>query len=164
MESTPDNYQLGAGDLKVDDTSVGYTTKNGVVVKVEPDLLLAKSGKYGSTPVRAFLIGQKVEVEVEMAENTADNYAVAMAGATLSGESVKLGGIAGKVISGHIITLEPFDGSKVWTFKNCIPTSSVELAYKPGELRVIKVTFTGMVDTGEDDDENIAIAEPGEGS
>ena len=150
------NFKIGAGDLFIAGDNVGATTQDGVIVTYEPDVHLHLSGKYGSTPVKASLIGKKITIKVTMAEVTATNMSNALAGATVDGGKVKFGGAAGVEIVGKELKLVPFDGSESWVFRKAIPSSSVELAYQAANERVYNVTFTALVDESFPVDENLA--------
>ena len=69
----PQNFHIGAGSLSIDGDDVGMTTEEGMVVNYEPDVHLHLSGKYGTTPVKASLVGQKLTLEAWIAEHTLDN-------------------------------------------------------------------------------------------
>lgn len=152
------DFHIGAGALSIDGTDVGLTTEEGVVITYEPDVHLHLSGKYGTTPVKASLIGQTVTIEVWMAENTFNNIEDAFAGAVQANGKIKLGGLAGREIVGKELVLSPFDGTPSWTFRNAVPTSSVETNYKVSSERVIQVTFQGMVDMSVPEAENVVYA------
>lgn len=150
------NFKIGAGALSIDGRDVGYTTEEGAVVTYEPDVHLHLSGQFGTTPVRGSLVGQNLSVEVWIAENTFSNIEDAFAGVTRSGDTAKFGGNAGVEIVGKELVLTPFDGSASWTFKNAIPISPVETAYKVNDERILQVTFRALIDPDSDTDENIA--------
>jgi hypothetical protein len=151
-----ENFNIGGGDLKVNGESIGATTQEGVVVTYEPDVHLHLSGKYGSTPVKASLIGQKLTIKVVMAESTADNMETALAGSVSANDKVKFGGIAGREITGVELSLIPFDGTESWVFRNAVPTSPVEIAYQPNNERIYSVTFTALVDESFPEAESLA--------
>src|SRR5690606_8402880 len=139
-------YKIGAGSLTVNGQDIGGTTEEGIVVTYEPEVFLHKSGKYGSTPIKASLIGINLTIQVNIGESTKENLERALAGSVLSGNKVKLGGAAGTEITGHSLVLTPFDGSQSWTFRNVVPTSPIEIAYQPSNPRVYQATFTAMID------------------
>lgn len=154
-----DNMHIGAGALTIAGTDIGYTTEEGVVIHFEPDVHFHLSGKYGTTPVKASLLGEKVEIEIWMAEHTLANMERAYAGATgASGGKLKLGGVSGIEIEGVEIELTPFDGTPAWVFRNAVQTGSIDANYKVSDERIIQVTFTALVATGVPEDENLAYA------
>lgn len=155
MAAGPQNFRIGAGSLSVDGQDVGLTTEEGMVVKYEPDVHLHLSGKYGNTPVKASLIGQKLTLEVWMAEQTFANILTAYAGVTNDNGNIDFGGLAGREVEGHELILTPFDQTNSWHFRNAIPTESVEANYKVNDERIIHVTFTALVDTNASDDDNL---------
>lgn len=150
-----DNFRIGAGTLKIDGTDVGYTTEEGMVISYEPDIHFHLTGKFGTTPAKASLVGQKLTLEVWMAEHTFKNIENAYAGVVNSGDKIKFGGLAGREITGHELALEPFDDTSAWYFRNAVPTGAVEAAYKVNDERIIHVTFQALVDDTVSDDENL---------
>lgn len=151
----PQNFKIGAGSLAIDGQDVGLTTEDGVVVKYEPNIHLHTSGKYGKTPVKASLIGEKLTIEIWMAEHTKENMLNAFAGVTSQGGKLEFGGLAGREIEGKELVLTPFDGSASWFFKNAVPTDAIETNYKVDNERIIKVIFQALVDIESSDDDNL---------
>ncbi len=150
------NFNIGSGDLLVNGSSIGGTTQEGVVVTAESDVHLHMSGQYGSTPVKASFIGQKLTIKVAMAESTAENLEIAVAGSLLEDDKVKFGGNAGRPLTGVELKIVPFDGTESWVFRNAVPTSAIEIAYQPNNERIYTATFTAMVDESFPIDENVA--------
>ena len=150
-----DNFRIGAGSLAIEGEDVGLTTEEGVVVNYEPDIHLHLSGKYGTTPIKASIIGQMLTLEAWMGEHTFDNIEAAYAGVLQEDGKIKFGGLAGREIEGKELTLTPFDGTSAWYFRNAVPTSAVEAAYKVNDERVIHVTFTALVDENAADADNL---------
>lgn len=151
----PTNFRIGAGALSIDGSDVGLTTEEGVVVSYEPDIHLHKSGKFGNTPVKASLIGQTLSLEVCIAEHTLTNIENTYAGVTTETGKIEFGGLAGREVAGKELILTPFDGTPSWYFRNAVPTSAIEAAYKVNDERIIKVTFTALVDFNAADDDNL---------
>jgi hypothetical protein len=155
MSAGPQNFRIGAGALSIEGQDVGLTTEDGVVVNYEPDVHLHTSGKYGTTPVKASLIGQKLTLEVWMAEHTFENIESAYAGVVNNSGQINFGGLAGREVEGKELILTPFDGTAAWYFRNAVPTEAVEAAYKVGDERIIHVTFTAMVDIDATEESNL---------
>lgn len=151
----PTNFKIGAGALSIDGQDVGLTTEEGVVVNYEPDVHLFTSGKFGTTPVKAALVGQKLTIEIWIAEHTLANIEDAFAGVTSDTGKIEFGGLAGREVTGKELILTPFDGSPSWYFRNAVPTEAVETAFKVNDERIIHVTFTALVDINASDDDNL---------
>lgn len=149
------NFRIGAGSLSINGEDVGLTSEEGVVVNYEPDVHLHLSGKFGNTPVKASIIGRTLTLEIWMAENTYDNIEHAFAGVKQEDGKIKFGGLAGVEIEGKNLVLTPFDGTPAWHFRNAVPTSAVETAYKVNDERIIHTTFTALVDEDAADDDNL---------
>lgn len=151
-----ENFHIGAGELTVGGVNVGHTTPDGIVITYEPDVHEHMSGKYGNTPVKATLIGQRLTLQITMGETTAENMSRAMAGAVLDGGSVQFGGVAGREIEPVELVMTPYDGTEPWTFHAAVPTGSVEMAYQVDNERVFQVTFVALVDESQADGEELA--------
>jgi hypothetical protein len=151
----PANFKIGAGSLSIEGTDVGLTTEEGVVVTYEPDVHLHTSGKYGTTPVKASLVGQKLTIEIWIAEHTMENILNCYAGVTGSAGKVEFGGLAGREVEGKELVLTPFDLSKSWYFRNAVPVEAVDANFKVNDERIIHATFQALVDTDAADDDNL---------
>lgn len=151
----PSNFKIGAGALSIDGSDVGLTTEDGMVVNYEPDVHLHRSGKYGTTPVKASLVGMTLTLEVWIAEHVLDNIEQVYAGVTRVGDKILFGGLAGREIEGKALVLTPFDGSEKWYFRKAVPTTAVEAAYKVNDERIMHVTFTALADTDASDADNM---------
>lgn len=148
------DFRIGAGALSIDGEDVGLTNEEGVLVTYEPDVHLHMSGKYPA-PVKASLVGINLTIEITMAEWVFDNIAEAYAGVLQEDGKIKFGGLAGRALTGKELVLTPFDNTPSWYFRNAVPTSAVEAAYSKEDERLMKVTFTALVDTDADDDDNL---------
>lgn len=151
----PSNFHIGAGSLEIEGNDVGLTSEEGMVVNYEPDVHLHLSGKFGNTPVKASLIGQTLTLEVWVAEHTLENILNLYAGVTGSAGKIEFGGLAGREIAGKELTLVPFDDTSTWYFRNAVPMSAVEAAYKVNDERIIHVTFQALVDVDAADEDNL---------
>ena len=151
----PSNFRIGAGSLSIDGDDVGLTSEEGLVVNYEPDVHLHLSGKFGNTPVKASLIGQTLTIEVWIAEQTFDNIENAYAGVVNNAGVMNFGGLAGREVVGKSLVLTPYDGTPTWHFRNAIPTSAVEAAYKVNDERIMHVTFQALVDFDASDEDNL---------
>jgi hypothetical protein len=149
-----DNFRIGAGDLEIDGTSVGHTTEEGVVISYEPDVHFHLTGKYGTTPARASLVGITLTLEVWMAEHTFANIESAFGGVLNDGQ-IKFGGLAGREMTPMTLALLPYDDSPAWYFRKAVPTGAVETAFKVNDERIIHVTFQALVDENAADDDNL---------
>lgn len=155
MAAGPSNFRIGAGSLSIDGEDVGLTTEEGIVVHFEPDVHMHLSGKYGNTPVKASLIGQKLSLEIWMGEQTFANIESGYAGVVASTGRIDFGGLAGREVEGHELILTPFDGTPPWYFRNAVPTDAVDANYKVNDERIIHVTFVALVDINASDQDNL---------
>ena len=149
------DFHIGAGDISINGEDIGHTTPNGVVITYEPNVHQHQSGQWGTTPVKASIIGINVSLEIEIAESTLDNLERVLPGITRAGGRIQIGGEAGREVVGKSLVLTPFDGTEAWSFYKVVPTSAVEVAYQVENERVYKVTFTALVDETAPEAENI---------
>lgn len=155
MPNGPQNFHIGGGAVALDGDDVGLLAEDGAVVHYEPSVHLHKSAKYGDTPVKATLIGQMLSVEMSMGEYTWENMQRAYAGVTAEDGRVQFGGLAGQEVVGKSLVLSPFDGTEKWYFRNAVPTSAVETPYNVKNERVMKVTFTALIDIEAEEAESL---------
>ena len=101
-------------------------------------------------------MGHLLTIELNILETTIANLAEVLAGGALDGAVIDIGGQAGREISGKEIILTPLDGTESWTFKNAVPSGSVEILYSPTGDRIYKAMFTALVDEASVEDENLA--------
>jgi hypothetical protein len=149
------DFRIGAGSVMIDDDDVGMTTEEGVVISYEPDIHLHLSGQFGTTPVKASLVGQKLTIEMWLAEHTMDNIELTYAGIVNSQDKLQFGGVAGRAILGHTLVITPFDGTPAWSFANAVPISAVDANFKVNDERIMHVTFQALVAEAAAEDENI---------
>lgn len=156
------NFEVGNANLYVNDTFVGGTTGDGVVITYTPDVHEHQAGQHGTTPIAVTLIGERVEIEVTMGESTLENLNRAMAGSSLAGDRLSLGSTPGAKLTGVKLTIEPVgtpNNDYAWVFTNCVTISPVEVAYQTESERVVNVTFLALVDTTAEAGEVLGYAE-----
>jgi hypothetical protein len=152
-----ENFQIGAATVRYLGVDLGHTNEDGVTVSYEPDVHMHMSGKFGTTPVKASLVGKKLEIEVSFAEITLANFEKTFSGSALNGGILEFGGTAGEELTGGELVVLPNHGNiKKWTFKNAVITSAVQQEYSPSNEQILKVTYTAMVDEDSADDDNLA--------
>ena len=150
-----DNFHIGAAKVLLNDVEIGATTQEGVVVSFEPDIHLHTSGKYGSTPVKASLIGQRLNIQMTIAETTPGIMAQLFGGVVSADGKIKFGGVAGREIAGGVLKLQPYDDTEEWVFRNAVPNSNVQVLYQPNNERVYQVSMTALVDDDMPEAENV---------
>lgn len=152
-----ENFQIGGATVRYAGVLLGHTNENGIIVSYEPDIHMHMSGKFGTTPVKASLVGRKVTIEVNLAEITLANFEKTMSGSEIVASILNVGGTAGEALTGAELVVLPNHGNiKKWTFKNAVITSAVQQEYSPSNEQILKVTYTAMVDEDSADAENIA--------
>lgn len=151
-----ENFQIGAAIARYAGVALGHTNEDGVTISYEPDVHMHMSGKFGTTPVKASLVGKKVEVTINLAEMTLANLNKSMAGAVLTSSLINIGGVAGEAMTGYELVVLPHHGNiKRWKFRNAVVTSAIEQEYSPSNEQILVVTFTALVDEDVSDANNL---------
>lgn len=147
------NVKVGACSVSFNGVDLGHT-KGGVEVSYEPVYHDVSVDKYGETIVEKYLMGEKLTVKVPLAESTIANLKVAMPQATFGGAGntrITLGANAGAKASSSAaqLVLHPLNlGTRendIVLHKACV-TSTIELAMKVDEEKLIEVTFEALLD------------------
>lgn len=147
------NFRIGAGALTVGGVDVGDTTQEGIVISYEPDVHFHMSGRYGSTPVKASILGVKLTLKITIGESTLANLAKVLPGSVLDGSTrLNLGGIAGEEIDGVPLVMTPNDATEPWVFRDAVISGPIEVAYQAQNERVYAATFTALVDEAAPDE------------
>lgn len=149
-----DLIRIGVCSVTYKSADLGHT-KGGVTISYEPNIVDIGVDQYGSTPVDKILAGEKAQVKVRLAEQTAANLNIAMPATEKetggSGTKVEMGANAGKSLrdqSGEL-TLHPIDlndTTEDWVFYKAVAVDTVELDYMVEDQRIIEVTFEALVD------------------
>jgi len=147
------NVQLGICDVSFNGVDLGHTI-GGVEVSYEPEHHDVMVDKYGNTVVQKYLIGEKLTAKLALAEFTIANLRNAMPQATFAGAAnsrITLGAAAGKKATDDAaqLVLHPRnEGTRrhdVVIYKAYVG-STVVLAHKNDEEKVIEVTFEALLD------------------
>ncbi len=151
-----ENFQIGGATVRYAGVFLGHTNENGITVTYEPDIHMHMSGKYGTTPVKASIVGKKVTVEVNLAEITLTNFEKTMSDSEITASLLNIGGVAGSALDGAELVIIPNAGNILkWTFRNAVITSAVSQEYSPSNEQILKVTYTAMVDEDRSDATNL---------
>lgn len=147
------NVKLGVCDVTYNSVALGHT-KGGVEVTYTPEIYEKTVDKFGSTPVGAVLIGERLEVKVPMAEHTLANLKVAMPGGTLvegaTLDEINFGADAGGDLTGAVLLLHPTAYASAttydWTIHKAICVGAVAVPYKVEEETIFEATFLALID------------------
>jgi hypothetical protein len=132
---------LGVGVLA---RVVGYTM-DGVTMSVKSDYFHAKSEENVGT-LKRYLTNQEVEVTLNMAEGTLVDLTDAIPGSSLVGAVLTLGGAT---LQEHRLTLKgmtPGGRDRVIILTLVNPIGEVSMPYKKGEVSVVPVVFSALID------------------
>lgn len=153
--SNINNLRMGAASLVFKGVSLGHT-KGGVVFKADRSLENVTVDQYGDTPIDKILSGQKVTIEVMLAEPTNSNinqiWPEAGDATSATAERVAFGTDAGYSLRADAgpLVLHPLnkavgDDSEDVNIYLAISTDPVELPYKVKDQRVYKVVFEALI-------------------
>lgn len=144
--------KLGVCDVTFNSVLLGHT-KGGVEVTYTPEIYEKTVDKYGSSPVSATLIGERLEIKVPLAEHTLDNLKVAMPGVTkvtgASLDELNGGADAGGDLTTYALLLHPraySDTTMDWNIYKAVVASAVAVPYKVEDETVFEVTFLAIID------------------
>ncbi len=135
MEDVSQIQLFGAVAIVVNGVNVGHTDENGVKTTIPQNVVTAKTGKFGQTPVKGWLNGREISVEFVLDQTDMVALAEVLPGATRVSEAGKekltFGQIAGKEIPAVTMTLKPFISVQSpkydLTFFRVIPVGDFEI-------------------------------------
>lgn len=147
------NVQVGVCEVTFNGVNLGHT-KGGVEVSYEPNYHEVSVDKYGETMVDAYLVGEKLEAKVPLAEYTIDNIAVAIPQGAAAGAAdarQTIGAVAGKQLSSVAaeLVLHPINEgnrSRDIVFHKAAVMSQVVINHAVDEETIIEVTFRALLD------------------
>ena len=147
------NVKVGVCSVTYNGVDLGHT-KGGVEVSYEPVHKDVSVDKYGDTVVEKYLTGEKLSVKVPLAEFTIANLKVAMPQGTFAGAAnsrILLGHSAGTkgTTSAAQLVLHPINmgtrANDIVVHKAYV-ASTIELAMKVDEEKIVEVTFEALLD------------------
>jgi len=147
------NVKVGACSITYNGVDLGHT-KGGVEMSYEPVYHDVSVDKYGESVVEKYLTGEKWTIKVPLAEFTIANLKVAMPQGTFGGAGnarLTLGHSAGTkaTTSAAQLVLHPLNmGTRAndIVLHKAYVASTVELAMKVDEEKLMEVTFEALVD------------------
>lgn len=123
---------------------IGYTV-DGVTMTVSSSFFDAKVEENEGTIIRR-LTDQEVKVSLNVAEGAIANLSAAIPGSDLTGAVLTIGG---SDLQEHRLTLRgttPAGRDRVIVLSRVNPTGEVGVPYKKGEVTVVPMTFSALVD------------------
>lgn len=123
-------------------TEVGYT-EDGVTLEYTADTADIEVEEE-TFPIDRVIVKETAAVTCNMAESTLANIDNAMAGATLSGNILTLGGGTMKTLNIRIQALTPAGYLRQIFIPLCTATGAVGMPYKKGEKTIVPVTFQAL--------------------
>lgn len=152
------NVKVGVCSVLFNGVDLGHT-KGGVELSYEPVYHEVTVDKFGETVVESYLMGEKITVKVPLAEFTIANLKVAMPNGTFAGAAnrrITLGKSAGLKQSTNAaqLVLHPINlGTREndIVLHKAVVTSTIELAMKVDEEKIIEVEFQALLDETKSD-------------
>ena len=153
MANDVTNVKLGIATITYNSVLLGHT-KGGVEISITTDKREITVDEYGSTPVGAHVIGQRIEVKVQLAEHTLTQLKTMIPDSTLvtgaTKNQVDLGKAAGNAITPYELVIHPTAYGTAtthdWTIYKAIVMGDIAVAYKTEEETVFEVTFLALAD------------------
>jgi hypothetical protein len=157
------NVKLGRATLTYNAVAIGHT-KGGVEIAITTDKREKTVDEYGSTPIGVHVIGQRIEVKVQLAEHTLAQLQKVIPDSTLvtgsTKDQVDIGKTAGNAITPYELVIHPTAYAAAtthdWTIYKAIPMGDVSVAYKTEEETVYEVTFLAVADESKADGKKLA--------
>lgn len=160
MANELDNLRLGHCEITYNSVDLGHT-KGGCELTLAQDTYEATVDQYGSTPVKVYDKGLRVEVKVTLSEYQLDILKAVLPSSTkVEGaggtpvDALTFGKEAGDEIAGAALLLHPIDGNSTDEDVNiykAVPIGEVKLPYKVDEETTYEVTFLGLIDDSKSD-------------
>lgn len=157
------NVKLGVCTVNFKTNDLGHT-RGGVTLVYSPDVYDSTVDKYGSTVAKKFLIGEKLQVKVPLAESTIDNFGIAIPAGTADANKVTIGRSAGYDLTAEAgeLILHPTanaagDLSDDVKLYKAISTAEVEVGFTNDGERIIEVTFDAIVDESKTDGDYLGV-------
>lgn len=152
------NVQVGVCTVTFNSVDLGHT-KGGVEVTYEPSYHEVSVDKYGETMVEGYLVGEKLEAKVPLAEFTIANMGVAIPAGGFAGAANArrtVGSAAGKKLTdvAAVLVLHPInEGTRRHdiVFYKAAVVSEVVLNHAVDEEKIIEVTFRALLDETKSD-------------
>jgi hypothetical protein len=159
MANDASNITLGTCNVTFNSVDLGHT-KGGVEVNVTSEIREITVDEYGTSPVNAYTIGQRVEVKMTLSEFTWANLSKVIQDATLEAgatvDEVNIGKAAGNLITPQQLVLTPLNAAGyVITIYRAIPLGNVVVPFKTEEETVYEVTFVALIDEAKSNGEKI---------
>lgn len=142
-----DNVRLGVCEVEYDGNHVGHTL-GGCQVRITTISVEKKVDKYGDVPIGYNDLGTRIEVTINIAEETlakiatyfptGDNSSIA--------DRVSFGRTIGTAFTGGKLVLDPVDGGEPIVIYKAVPNpdETQEISYTNDGQRVWGVVFKGV--------------------
>lgn len=155
------NVKIGVCSVTYNGTDLGHT-QGGVTVTYEPDIHETNVDKFGSTPAKVTLVGERLTATVPLAEATIANIQKAIPAASNDASKATIGGQVGDELTGALLVLHPTENdagdlSENVTLYKAVPVSTVELPFMVDEERVFEVEFLAVIDESRDDGDQLGL-------
>lgn len=145
LNYSEDNIKLGVCEVAFGGVHVGHTL-GGCSVRITTISVEKKTDKYGDVPVGYNDLGTRIEVTVNIAEETLAKISTYFPTGTNAGDRVTFGRTVGTALTGQRLVLDPTDGGEPIVIYNAVPNpdETQEIAYTNDGQRVWGVVFKGL--------------------
>lgn len=154
-------------DILLSTASITYNsvtmpeTKGGVEITYSKEIKEKTSDTHGSTPLGAWLTGERLEITAQFAETSIDALKTAIDTATkttgATKDQLEFGTTAGTSLSDAALVITPAQNNDLAiTVHKAIVISEPTLMFKSDEENVYEVKWLGIIDTSKDDGKRLA--------
>ena len=143
MPSSAANVLVGVCSVDFAGTALGWTS-DGVTMTVTSELFDVKVEEVIGI-LKRVVTDQSVAVALNMAEGTLVNMSKAIPGSVLAGNVLTVGGGALQSGALTLVGKSPAGKDRTIAFTEVNPTGEVGIPYKKGEISVVPVTFSALV-------------------
>ena len=145
---------FGAAQINVSGVNIGHVDEEGVKAPLTNTIIEALAGKFGQSPVRKWLNGQRLMVEFNLIQTEFVNLENILPGATRvsdgGNDKLTFGQIGGTEIPGVPLILTPVIPGQTplfnLTLANAAPIGDFDLLYSGGAYQKWACKFEGLID------------------
>ena len=118
---------IGPASVSVGGVNVGHTDETGVKLALANTIVEALAGKYGQSPTKAWMNGQRAEIEFMLTQTELSTLVNALPGGTYTidttKEKIQFGKIAGTPLTGVQLIFTPENAAETPDFDLTVPVA-----------------------------------------
>ena len=143
MSSSSANVLVGVCSVDFAGVGLGWTS-DGVMLTASTELFDVKVEEVIGV-LKRVVTDQGVAVTLNMAEGTLVNMSKAIPGSVLAGNVLTIGGGALQSGALTLVGKNPAEKDRTIAFTDVNPTGEVGIPYRKGEISIVPVTFSAVV-------------------